>query len=69
MKQRWPHSAGMRAVIKALAKAFGQLADGKVLGVLAKSVAVTLLVFAAMGVALYFGLAWLGSEYAPDSSG
>lgn len=59
----------MRAVIKALAKAFGQLADGKVLGVLAKSVAVTLLVFAAMGVALYFGLAWLGSEYAPDSSG
>lgn len=47
----------MRAVIDALAKAFGQLSDRAVLGVLVKSVLVTLLVFAAFGAVLWASLA------------
>jgi len=46
----------MNAVFDALAKAFGQLSDRAVIGVLVKSVLVTLLVFAGLGVGLYFVL-------------
>ena len=59
----------MSAVFKALAKAFGQLADGAVMRVLAKSVAVTLLVFAVLGVGLYFALVWAGTSITGSSSG
>lgn len=45
----------MRIVFDALAKAVGQLADPAVLHVLAKTIGVTLLVFAGLG----FGLWWL----------
>ena len=48
----------MKPVISALAKAFGQLSDRAILGVLAKSVALTLLVFAGLGLALFAGLNW-----------
>ncbi len=48
----------MKAVLKALAKAIGQLGDSAVLGVLAKSVGLTLLIFAGFGVVLYFALVW-----------
>lgn len=54
----------MSAVFEALAKALGQLADPAVMRVLAKSVLVTLAIFAVFGVALFFGLttffAWMG---------
>lgn len=46
----------MTRVLRALAKAVGQLLDGAVLRVLVKTVLVTILVFAALGVALYFAL-------------
>lgn len=49
-------SALMRPVFDALAKAFGQLNDRAILTVLAKSVLVTLLVFALLGAALFAGL-------------
>lgn len=51
--------AVMLQVPSALAKAVGQLLDPAVLRVLAKTVAATVLVFAALGVALYFALVWL----------
>lgn len=61
----------MQHVFPALAKAFGQLLDPAVLRVLAKTIAVTLLVFAALGVGLYFlliwsfaGLGWSGGGFA-----
>jgi uncharacterized protein involved in cysteine biosynthesis len=54
----------MNAVLDALAKAFGQLTDRAVLMVLAKSVLVTILVLAVLGVAAFAGLtmlfAWAG---------
>ncbi len=59
----------MTAVFDALAKAFGQLADRAVLAVLVKSVLVTLLVFAGLGVGLFFALTWLGGRFSPGSSG
>ncbi len=59
----------MSAVIDALAKAFGQLSDRAVLGVLLKSVLVTLMVFAGLGVGVYFGLIWLGASFSHSSSG
>ncbi len=49
----------MRHVFSALAKALGQLLDPAVLRVLGKTVLLTLLVFAGLGVALYFALVWL----------
>lgn len=42
----------MNAVLSALAKAFGQLADGAVLRVFAKSIGLTLLIFVAFGAML-----------------
>jgi len=49
----------MPRVLSALARAIGQLADPAVVRVLAKTVAVTVLVFAAFGAALYLALGWL----------
>ncbi len=50
---------GMSAVPAAIVKAFGQLSDRAVVGVGLKSVAVTLAVFAAASVGMWFGLGWL----------
>lgn len=57
----------MSAVPAAIIKAFGQLTDRAVIKVAVKSVAVTLLVFAAAGTGLYFGLAALAQGYALDT--
>lgn len=46
----------MSAVLAALAKAFGQLADRAVVMVALKSIGITLAVFAGLGVGLWFGL-------------
>lgn len=46
----------MNAVISALAKSFGQLSDRVVVMLLVKTAALTLLVFALFGTALYLGL-------------
>jgi len=46
----------MDAVLSALAKAFGQLADGAVLRVFAKSIGLTMLIFVAFGIALWWGI-------------
>lgn len=54
----------MSAVPAAILKAMGQLTDRAVMAVAAKSIAVTLVLFAGLGVGLYFalaaGFAWLG---------
>lgn len=50
-------SAVPAAVPAALAKAFGQLADRAVVMVAVKSIAITLALFAGLGVGLYFALA------------
>jgi uncharacterized protein involved in cysteine biosynthesis len=47
----------MSAVPAAIVKAFGQLGDRAVLAVLAKSIAVTLVLFAGLGAGLYVALA------------
>lgn len=54
----------MTAVLSALAKAFGQLGDGRVFAVLARTAALTVLIFAAFG-----GLLYLGLVYAFEASG
>lgn len=59
----------MLAVIAALAKALGQLFDPAVLLVLVKTVAVTVLVFVALGVGLYYALIWIGTEFSVSSTG
>lgn len=48
----------MGPVLTALAKAIGQLTDRAVLGVIVKSVMVTVLVFVALGAGLYAGLVY-----------
>lgn len=50
----------------AFAKAFGQLADRRVIAVLAKSVGVTLVLFAAAGAGLYLALSRLIESYGYD---
>ncbi|WP_299195882.1 EI24 domain-containing protein [uncultured Erythrobacter sp.] len=59
----------MSAVFEALAKAFGQLSDTAILRVVAKSILVTLLVFAALGIALYHGLIWVGASQSAAANG
>lgn len=54
----------MKAVLSALAKAFGQLGDGRVLALLAKTALLTVLVFVIFGGVLYLGLV-----YAFEASG
>ena len=56
----------MSAVPAALAKAFGQLSDRAVLAVAAKSIAITLVVFAGLGAGLYFALAEVSRRYGVD---
>jgi len=54
----------MTGVLSAFARAFGQLGDGRVVAVLAKSIVVTLAIFAALGLALWRGSAVLIERYA-----
>ena len=56
----------MSAVPAALAQALGLLADRAVLRVIAKSMGITLTLFALLGVGLYAGLAGLGTRYGVD---
>jgi len=51
-----PHSDLMTDVLSSLAKAIGQLADRAVLRVLAKSLGITLLIFAGLGFGVYLAL-------------
>ncbi|WP_379922852.1 EI24 domain-containing protein [Erythrobacter sp. R86502] len=53
----------MSAVFAAIVKAFGQLGDRAVTAVLAKSIVITLLLFAMVGAGVYFGLAGAASRY------
>lgn len=59
----------MMAIIASLLKAVRQLNDPAVLRIAAKSVAITLLVFLAFGVALYFGLAAGFKRFPIDGGG
>ncbi|NCP14377.1 MAG: hypothetical protein GW858_09475 [Sphingomonadales bacterium] len=52
----------MSAVPAAIVKAFGQLGDRAVMAVLLKSVIVTLVLFAGLGVGLYYALAEAGQR-------
>jgi CysZ protein len=58
----------MSAVPAALAKAFGQLTDRAVVAVAVKSIAVTLAVFGAFGMGLYFALAEASQRYGVDET-
>ncbi|WP_086606995.1 EI24 domain-containing protein [Erythrobacter donghaensis] len=58
----------MSHVPAAVTKAFGQLGDRAVRRVAAKSIAVTLAVFAAAGVGIYFGLATLVAQVGWDEA-
>lgn len=58
----------MSAVPAALLKAIGQLTDRAVLAVAGKSIAITLVLFAGLGVGLYFALAELGQRFGVDDS-
>ncbi|HCM49826.1 MAG: hypothetical protein CL808_08190 [Citromicrobium sp.] len=49
----------MTSLPASFARAFAQLADRRVLWLLLKSLLVTILLFVAVGVAVYFGLMWL----------
>ena len=53
----------MGSVFAALAKAFGQLADPAILKVAIKSIALTVLIFVALGFGLYFALDWLLARF------
>lgn len=57
------------AMLRAIALALVQLRDPMILRVLAKSLAVTLAVFAVLGVALWFGSTALIARFAPAGSG
>jgi len=54
----------MTGVLSAFARALGQLGDRRIVGVLVKSVAVTLAIFAALGIALWRGTAAVIETYA-----
>lgn len=57
-------------MLHAFALAFGQLGDRRMIAIFAKSLAVTLVVFAGLGVDLYFGLATLTTWlFGPQPSG
>lgn len=53
------HRMQMGIVFASLTRALGQLSDPAILRVAAKSIAITVLIFIAAGVGLYFGLEWL----------
>ena len=54
----------MTGVLSAFARAFGQLGDRRVIAVMAKSMGVTLAIFAALGLALWRGTALAIERYA-----
>lgn len=54
----------MTSIPSAFGRAFGQLGDRRIVGVLAKSIAVTLVIFGALGIALWRGTAALIEAYA-----
>lgn len=56
----------MSAVPAAIVKAFGQLGDRAVVAVLVKSIVITLVLFAGLGVGLYVGLVEAGQRYGVD---
>ena len=56
----------MSAVPAAIVKAFGQLGDRAVVAVLVKSIAITVVVFAGLGVGLWFALAEAAQRYGVD---
>lgn len=58
----------MSAVPAAIVKACRQLGDRAVVGVLVKSIAVTLVLFAGLGLGLYWALAEAGQRYGVDES-
>jgi CysZ protein len=53
-------------VIRAFLLSVGQLGDRAILAVLLKTLLLTLAIFSAAGAALWFGLAWLTTRFAPD---
>lgn len=57
----------MSAVPAAIMKAIGQLGDRAVMAVAAKSIAVTLVLFAGLGVGLYFAFAAAAARFAVDT--
>jgi len=59
----------MNAVVSALMKGLGQLTDRAVAQVLIKTAALTLLVFALFGTALYFGLSTIFETGGPEGAG
>ncbi len=59
----------MRAVLSALAKAVGQIADPAILRVLVKTIAITVAVFMALGLGLYYALIWIGTELSWSTGG
>lgn len=59
----------MLIVLSALAKATGQLADPAILKVLAKTIGLTLLLFAGLGAALYFALTAGFAAFGWDTGG
>lgn len=59
----------MSAVFTALAKAIGQMTDRAILKVVAKSVGITVLVFMALGAALYAGLVYAFEAYGISGGG
>ncbi len=61
-----PIPRAMSAVPAALAKAFGQLTDRALVAVAVKSIAITLAVFGAFGVGLYFALAEASQRFGVD---
>ncbi|MGI9374888.1 MAG: EI24 domain-containing protein [Tsuneonella suprasediminis] len=59
----------MNRIPHAFALAFGQLGDRAILVVLARSIAITLAVFAMLGVAVWYGLAALLAHYGVAADG
>lgn len=59
----------MNAVVSALMKGLGQLADPVVVRLLAKTAALTLLVFIAFGTGLYFAISWAFDAGGLEASG
>ena len=60
---------GMTTVFTSLLMATRQLTDPAILKVAVKSIGITLLVFVAGGVGLYYALIWIGTEFALSSGG
>lgn len=66
---RLAHSPAMTSVIASLLMAARQLADPAVVKVAAKSIGITVLIFAAIGLGLYRALIWVGAAYSWSAGG